>query len=127
VWPRGGNAGAQRLGGGPREFPGGDGGCPLVTRDQSGSGIFWCGPGHGNENKSERNGGATQEHAVYERGDDFGAGTMVGRNWQRGASGSDQLEGRGVGPVQRNGGASQCEIRRAGAAVTKHFAEVGSA
>ena len=52
---------------------------------------------------------------------------MVGRNRDRGAGVVDQLEGRGVGPVQRRGGASQCAIHRAGAAFAKHFAEVGSA
>jgi len=88
---------------------------------------FLAWPGHRNENQSERDGCAAQEHVIYERGDDFGAGAVVGRNWQRRAGGIDQLEGRSVGPVQRRGGASECTIHRAGAAVAKHFTEVGSA
>jgi len=91
------------------------------------AGFFWRGPRHGMKTQSERNGSAAQEHAIYERGDDFGTGAVVGRNWQRGAGGTDQLEGRGVGPVQRSGGASECAIHRAGKTVAKYFTEVGSA
>src|SRR5438046_3354220 len=42
----------------------------IFARHQSGSGFFWRGPGHRNENQSERDGSAAQEHAVYKRGED---------------------------------------------------------
>src|SRR5467141_4419920 len=124
---RAGRPGLPRLDGGRRHFLDENWRGRIFARDQSGSRIFWRSPRHGNENQSERNGSAAQEHSIYERGDDFGAGAVVGRNWQRGAGGTDQLEGRGVGPVQRSGGASECAIHRAGKTVAKYFTEVGSA
>ncbi len=66
------------------------------------------------------------EHAVHECGDDFGAGAVVGRNWQRGPSGVDQLEGRGLGSLERSSRASQCAIHRSGSTVAEHFSKVGS-
>src|SRR4029077_4188017 len=98
----------------------------IFARHQSGSGIFWRGPWHGNENESERDGGAAQEYAVYERGHDFGSGTVVGRNWQRTAGRVDQLEGRGVGSIHGSSGTSECAVHRARETITEHFTDVGS-
>src|SRR5260370_31280802 len=96
----------------------------LFARYQSGSGIFWRGSGHGDENQSKRDGCAPEEHAFYERGDDCGQGTVVGRNWQRCTLGVDRLERRGVGSIQGGSGASERQIHRAGAAIAEYFTQV---
>src|SRR6266403_273919 len=124
---RAGGPGLPRLDGGRRYLLDENRRGRIFARDQSGSRIFWRGSGYGNENQSKRNGSAAQEHVIYECGDDFGTGAVVGRNWQRGAGRADQLEGRGMGSVQRSGSASECAVHRAGKTVSKYFAEVGSA
>jgi len=71
--------------------------------DQSGSRIFWRGPRHGNENQSERNGSAcTRTRYLRTVAMTSEREAVVGRNWQRGAGGTDQLEGeRGTRPKER--------------------------
>src|SRR5258708_26565564 len=99
----------------------------IFARDQSRGGIFWRSTWYGPENQSERDGCVTQEHAVYERGHDFGSGTVVGRNRQRTAHRVNQLEGRGVGSFQGSGGASECAGHRVCETVAEQFSEVGGA
>src|SRR6266704_1034648 len=95
--------------------------------DQSGSGIFWRGAGHGDENQSECDESAAQEHALHQRGDDGGTLALVGRNRRRPAARINQLEGRKVGQLKGRGGASECALHRAGQPVAEHFTEVGRA
>src|SRR6266571_2365730 len=99
----------------------------IPARDQSGSGIFWRGAGHGDEDQSECDESAAQEHALHQRGDDGGTRALVGRNRRRPAAGINQLEGRKVGQLKGRGGASECALHRAGQPVAEHFTEVGRA